>query len=183
MHSLALIAASLPLLAAAWDSKLCNNVGGCSTSTWRTQMPFRCPDGTRQNILETGRTLNAMSDGNYSVVTDRAEFPAACLNGPTPGAADTLAVVVSPNGQNNYYFLTGECTSEKLATTDCYIESDNRFQFHLCQVVDPTGGVCTLNTSAGKCESYGDVRKECVGWTPEQVEEPCTFNGEANNCR
>ncbi|UPX09321.1 uncharacterized protein EKO05_0000012 [Ascochyta rabiei] len=181
MHSYTLILASLPFLVAAWDPKLCNNAGGCSTSTWLTQKPFTCPDGTRHDIPNMDRLLSDVTDGKYDIVS-KANFPTECLNGAKPGANDILIKRATKTGQNAFLFISGTCTT-KTPNSNCYAANDNAHKYSLCQVKDLSGGVCILNSKAGKCESYGSALPKCAGWTPAQVEVPCTFTGNANNCR
>ncbi|PSN66433.1 hypothetical protein BS50DRAFT_669283 [Corynespora cassiicola Philippines] len=171
MRSFNLIAAVLPALAVAFDGHLCNGAGGCSmlAEGAASNHPFRCPDGSRQNTMQTqivsGRNITV---GYYEVVS-REEFPATCLNGAVPGDADTLALAVSVDGLKNYWFSSGECTDLKVEAVDCYGYYKNPHRYDLCQVVDTNGELCVANPSAGDCERYGDYgRPECVGWTPEQ---------------
>ncbi|KAF9701509.1 hypothetical protein EKO04_001174 [Ascochyta lentis] len=125
--------------------------------------------------------LEKISDGDYDVVS-KADFPTACLNGAKPGASDILVKRSTRTKQNAFFFLSGTCTTTT-PNSDCYAANDNAHKYSLCQIEDLSGGICTLNFKAGKCESYGSGLPQCAGWTPAKVEEPCTFTGDANNCR
>ncbi|KZM22007.1 uncharacterized protein EKO05_0002726 [Ascochyta rabiei] len=138
----------------AWDSKVCNGVGGCNTGTSFSEDPFRCPDGSRLNVQQTASNMNAVGSGDYTVVS-KAEFPTTCLDGAKPGSSDTLVLHTTEFGQKAYVFIHESCTVTNPIVGDCYNHNPNPFSTTLCQLVDTKGKDCAKNTKADECEKWG----------------------------
>ncbi|PSN70855.1 hypothetical protein BS50DRAFT_570315 [Corynespora cassiicola Philippines] len=175
MRSFVAVAALLPAVL-AWNSKICNGVGGCVGTTWSVEHPFRCPDGTRLNSQQTASNSIDTSNGSYEIIT-KAEFPTSCLRDVAPADTDVLLLHHTEFGQKMYVFMTETCTDTNPVEGDCYNFNPNPSTTTICQLVDTNGENCAMNPDAGECERWGTAagRTQCEGWTPDQVEEPTPF--------
>lgn len=113
----------------AWDSKLCNGVGGCQGLTWISEFGYTCPSGAQIGPQPFAQALSDIAQGGYEYVASD-EFPASCERASdVPGSANTTQLVkhvVGDTGITIYGYITDSCTVTEVATPgDCYNANPN----------------------------------------------------------
>lgn len=81
--------------ALAFNTRICGGAGGCVSTTWAPEHPFRCPDGTRLNSQQTASNSIDTGNGSYEIIT-KDKFPSSCLRDVKPANTDTLLVSFKP---------------------------------------------------------------------------------------
>lgn len=113
----------------AWDSKLCNGVGGCQGLTWFSEFGYKCPSGAEIGLQPFAQALSAIAQGGYEYVASD-EFPASCeRTADIPGSTDTTHLVkhvAGDTGLTIYGYITDSCTVAEVASPgDCYNANPN----------------------------------------------------------
>lgn len=113
----------------AWDSKLCNGVGGCQGLTWFSDFGYKCPSGAEIGLQPFAQALSDIAQGGYEYVA-ADEFPASCeRTADVPGSTDTTHLVkhvAGDTGLTIYGYITDSCTVTEVASPgDCYNANPN----------------------------------------------------------
>ncbi|PSN74863.1 hypothetical protein BS50DRAFT_567631 [Corynespora cassiicola Philippines] len=133
---------------AQFNQKVCGGSGGCVQVTWFPNAAYSCPDGSALTNQQVAQNLGDMNTGNYDIIT-KAEFPASCAGGRTPGPNDTLLVHhTAGQAQKMYGYLSETCT-ESAPEADCYTQNPNPTGLTLCQITTPSDENCIQGEDEG----------------------------------